>query len=394
MAFGDYAAALEMRQVIQSLVSQEIDKQRPRYQMAEVVSIDRPRRRCSVKYPGEPLAVNVNMGSLQPAVVGQVVRIEGMLGDKYVSDVMGQTYNVLEERVNLLENSPVRGPNFLPNPGFEQGFTNWSDYWGPKKYNIETNLAHVYSGVKAVRFDYTASGESSVLQSGQYPCKPGVPIAFSYRIKATEGIEEKLVVVSASTYPNATFFGTGNVETTVTVQQPAFSTYAMRTAVFVPPAGHYYLSVAFRVTATKAGSLWFDDISGNILGAQEPDPEPWVTVPISNTTNFEAYTTGVPTQVRKIGGGMVNMRGDLRIKVAAIVDGSGYTSANQILTLPSGYYPPDRSGPDPVFVCQGSSASRWAMRVTPAGAVYAHRYGPTASVANAWLPFDVCWSIV
>jgi hypothetical protein len=90
--FTDYNTALQFRDVIQQMVSAELDRQRPRYQYATVTAIDRTTRRCSVQFPGETQSVSVNMGSIQPARTGQVVRINGLAGDRFIEDVMGDTY--------------------------------------------------------------------------------------------------------------------------------------------------------------------------------------------------------------------------------------------------------------------------------------------------------------
>lgn len=89
MGLGDFETALAMRDVMQTLVAAEVEKQRPRYQYATVTGIDRPSRKCSVQFPGEATSVSVNMGSIQPSAVGQTVRIEGLAGDRFVGDVLG-----------------------------------------------------------------------------------------------------------------------------------------------------------------------------------------------------------------------------------------------------------------------------------------------------------------
>lgn len=92
MALGDYVFALEMRDVLQQLVAAEIEKQRPQYRYAEVQSFTRSLRKCVVQFTGESSNVTVNMGSIQPQSVGQIVRIDGVAGDRFVADVMGPTY--------------------------------------------------------------------------------------------------------------------------------------------------------------------------------------------------------------------------------------------------------------------------------------------------------------
>lgn len=92
MGLGDFRLALEFREIMRDLVTAEVERQRPRYQMGTVTAIDRTNRRCSVQFPGEPGSASVNMGSVQPNAIGQVVRVEGLLGDRYVADVMGPAW--------------------------------------------------------------------------------------------------------------------------------------------------------------------------------------------------------------------------------------------------------------------------------------------------------------
>lgn len=91
-SLGDYQIALRMRDLIKKLVFDEVEMQRPRLQYATVISIDRVNRKCVVQYPGGTTQVAVNMGAIQPSAVGQTVRIDGLMGDRFISDVMGPTY--------------------------------------------------------------------------------------------------------------------------------------------------------------------------------------------------------------------------------------------------------------------------------------------------------------
>lgn len=86
---GDLSYSMQMRDVIRRLVKEAVDQFRPRPRYAVVQLIDRPNRKCSVLYNGDVEPVVVNMGSIQPKEIGQVVRIEGVGTDKYIADVMG-----------------------------------------------------------------------------------------------------------------------------------------------------------------------------------------------------------------------------------------------------------------------------------------------------------------
>lgn len=93
MGMEDYRFALEFKETLARLVKEEVERQRPRYQMATVVSFDRVLRKCTVTFPGDTTNAVVNMGSIQPASVGQVVRVAGLAGDRYIDDVLGVAYD-------------------------------------------------------------------------------------------------------------------------------------------------------------------------------------------------------------------------------------------------------------------------------------------------------------
>lgn len=86
---ADFKAAIAMRDLVTRIVGETVERNRPKYRYATVVAIDRATRKCEVQYPGEPGTVEVNMGGVQPREAGQTVRIDGLLGDRFVSDVMG-----------------------------------------------------------------------------------------------------------------------------------------------------------------------------------------------------------------------------------------------------------------------------------------------------------------
>lgn len=101
MGFANYNIALEIRDFIVGLVSSEVEKIRPRHQMAQVTSINRAQRKANVQFVGEPSSVVVNMGSIQPSSVGQYVRVEGTQGDRYIADVMGPHYIDASVGINM-----------------------------------------------------------------------------------------------------------------------------------------------------------------------------------------------------------------------------------------------------------------------------------------------------
>lgn len=92
MPMDDFTFSIEMRDIVRKLVSEELEKQRPRYRYATVDSIDRVNRKCGVILNGETGVVQVNMGAVQPATTGQKVRVEGIGTDKFIADVFGIVY--------------------------------------------------------------------------------------------------------------------------------------------------------------------------------------------------------------------------------------------------------------------------------------------------------------
>ena len=91
-SFADFATAAAFRDLVQSVVGKELERERPGYSYAVVVSIDHTLRTCTVLFPGETNTVTVKLGAVHPQAAGQVVRIDGRRGDRYVADVMGSAW--------------------------------------------------------------------------------------------------------------------------------------------------------------------------------------------------------------------------------------------------------------------------------------------------------------
>lgn len=91
MGFGDFSLSMLMRDTIEKLVIQTVESVRPRYRYAVVNTIDRVNYKCTVTYNGETNPVEVSMGSTQPSIVGQTVRIEGIGTDKFITEVIGNS---------------------------------------------------------------------------------------------------------------------------------------------------------------------------------------------------------------------------------------------------------------------------------------------------------------
>lgn len=93
------ARAARLRDVIRRLVLNELERNRPKYKYAEVVEIDLPARTCRVLYPGDGAAITVRIGSIVPSAVGQIVRVDGLPGDRFIADVMGVVGLATEEDI-------------------------------------------------------------------------------------------------------------------------------------------------------------------------------------------------------------------------------------------------------------------------------------------------------
>lgn len=88
--FSELTAATRLRDVIRAIVREEIERSRPRYKYAQVVSINATAGTCVVTYAGEPgNSVTVRMGKIiRPTAAGQIVRVDGLSGDRFISDVL------------------------------------------------------------------------------------------------------------------------------------------------------------------------------------------------------------------------------------------------------------------------------------------------------------------
>lgn len=81
--------ALQFRDIIRTLVRNEIASQIPSAKSASVKSIDRKRYTASVRIQGDSTDTNVRLGAIQPVAIGQIVRIEGSGSNLYIADIIG-----------------------------------------------------------------------------------------------------------------------------------------------------------------------------------------------------------------------------------------------------------------------------------------------------------------
>lgn len=86
---SDFAFSAKMRDIVTRMVEETVDRIRPSDRYGTVDSINTTTGKCGVILNGETAPVLINMGALQPASTGLVVRVSGKTGDRYISDVFG-----------------------------------------------------------------------------------------------------------------------------------------------------------------------------------------------------------------------------------------------------------------------------------------------------------------
>lgn len=89
MAFDDYGTAARFRDLVERIATRTIERVRPRIQYATVQSFDLSTHTAVVRYNGETEDITLPFGLAVPSFIGQVVRVDGPHGDRYISDVMG-----------------------------------------------------------------------------------------------------------------------------------------------------------------------------------------------------------------------------------------------------------------------------------------------------------------
>ena len=109
--FSDPEFAARFRDTIRQIVADEVDKLRPRTRYGTVQAIDLANRKCLVILNGDVDSVPVSFGTLAPVNVGQIVRVGGVAGDKYIEDVMGVSMGTWRTFESYLGNSWTLGAN-------------------------------------------------------------------------------------------------------------------------------------------------------------------------------------------------------------------------------------------------------------------------------------------
>jgi len=406
----DYRFALEFKETLARLVKEEVERTRPRYRMATVVSFDRVTRKCVVNFPGDISNEVVNMGSIQPNTAGQVVRVAGLSGDRYIDDVLG----------------PAAPPQWYPplnliDPGAEASYTIqnasadlslYSNQYriasstigsgGSVAAQFSTTLPH--SGSKHLRFGVSgtgAPGNSITVLSPNFAVEPGKTYACTVWVAKENATVSRVYVRVAggstdalAEYP-ATNIGLSlpSIGTYENRDQAAINTYYPVTLLVTIPAGIYRAS--FRVwnyLPTAVMANYCDDFS-----VVEVD-----NGPLSDTgnlllthvaTNFVEYGVGSGPKIRRVGKS-VYFAGAVSALTGSVtsVDGASDLSTNKLCDIPVGFRPGSiYQGLDPVWVMQGSQEDRWVLRVHADGHVICQRYGPGTPSTSSWLPFMASW---
>lgn len=155
-----------------------------------------------------------------------------------------------------------------------------------------------------------------------------------------------------------------------------------------PGAGIYANDKSTRISH-ETGPIILDAPDVEVNGQSIPEyveDTGWITLPLSDSTNFEVYSSGSEPRVRRIGK-LVELRGCLAQKTPEWIDGS----EREMFVIPAGMRP---SGYYISHLCQGSSENYWHMIVDTGGPVKAGRYGPAKPTSSrTWMPFQVTWFI-
>lgn len=88
-SFQDLNAAARMNEAIKKIARDAVLAEYPRPRFAEVLEINVATRTLVVQFPDEEIPFSVPCGAYMPLAVGQVVRIFGPAGGRYVDEVIG-----------------------------------------------------------------------------------------------------------------------------------------------------------------------------------------------------------------------------------------------------------------------------------------------------------------
>lgn len=85
----NFSTATGFRDTLRKFIRAEIERLRPRYRYATVVNPTEVNGKVEVRFPGETATSMVSSPDGMPISVGQVVRVEGVQGDRYIASIVG-----------------------------------------------------------------------------------------------------------------------------------------------------------------------------------------------------------------------------------------------------------------------------------------------------------------
>lgn len=88
-SLGDWKSATRMRDAIRRIVARQIDILRPLPKYGWVHEVAEDRSYAMIRFDGDDTPTKIPIGSTIPSAPGQVVRVAGPKGDRYIDDVVG-----------------------------------------------------------------------------------------------------------------------------------------------------------------------------------------------------------------------------------------------------------------------------------------------------------------
>jgi hypothetical protein len=151
MTWTELSTAADFRDIVNEIVDRRVEEIiGKRYRRATVTHINRDDGTATVEYNGETSPATVNLHSVQPVGVGEVVLINGTPGNKYIADVLGNPYiptisEVLPPDDGVAPDAPA-GLNVLA--GIESAIISWdanteadmANGWGQYRVEIDDNV--------------------------------------------------------------------------------------------------------------------------------------------------------------------------------------------------------------------------------------------------------------
>lgn len=165
---SEYAVTAAVRDVIQQIARNEIQKVRPASRLAMVQSVNPTDRSAQVVFVGESESVRVPYTSKAPAFNGQFVRVGGTTHDRYIEDVIGQDSTSLDlektkESVGKLM-EVAYGEGWLEADPDELGVT-LEDYFGTIGDAAVGTLAKNINTAVSATIEDTGQGEGDVAEA-------------------------------------------------------------------------------------------------------------------------------------------------------------------------------------------------------------------------------------